>query len=216
MSAKIIAVFNQKGGAGKTTIAVNVAGTLGNRGHKVMIVDLDPQGTASIWTTLNEEKAFPARINNLVQARQIHREIEQHIDAYDFIVIDCPPAAESAAPSVALLIADLGIVPVGASGGNLWATEKVKQLVEQARASGNEALIVRSVANMDQNVAIVRQIFDALEKDEELKPFETRLGLRAAYKEAEVMGVVVGEVPRARAAAKEMDSLVNEILNCLA
>lgn len=216
MSAKIIAVFNQKGGAGKTTIAVNVAGTLGNRGHKVMIVDLDPQGTASIWTTLNEEKAFPARINNLVQARQIHREIEQYIDAYDFIVIDCPPAAESTAPSVALLIADLGIVPVGASGGNLWATEKVKQLVQHARARGNEALIVRSVANMDQNVAIVRQIFDALEKDEELKPFVTRLGLRAAYKEAEVMGVVVGEVPRARAAAKEMDSLVNEILECLA
>ena len=66
--SKIITVFNQKGGCGKSTITMQVSGRLGMLGHKVLIIDLDPQATASIWheQSLNsdspKQKPFPADI----------------------------------------------------------------------------------------------------------------------------------------------------------
>ena len=61
MPAKLIAVFNQKGGCAKTMTTMQLAGTMGLRGMKILVVDMDRQGTSVIWSAHAEkEKPFPA------------------------------------------------------------------------------------------------------------------------------------------------------------
>ncbi|KVX79918.1 AAA family ATPase [Burkholderia ubonensis] len=215
MAAKIIAVFNQKGGSGKTTTSTNVAGALGLRGYKTLLADLDEQGTATLSVgSAPDDRPFPAAVTNLAQSPRPDREIAKHVNDYDFIVIDCPPAIRSTAPSVALLISDLGLIPVGASGGNLWAVQEAKKLALQAQAT-NPDLKIRSFANMDQKVTIVQQIFEAAAADEDIPMLKSRLGFRTAYKEAEVSGATVLQIRGAKAAHNELNSLVDEILGVL-
>ncbi|WP_321853357.1 ParA family protein [Paraburkholderia tropica] len=215
MPAKIITVFNQKGGSGKTTTACNLAGALGTRGRKTLLVDLDEQSTATLSVgAASDDRPFPAALTNLAQSPRPDREIAKFVNDYDFIVIDCPPAIRSSAPSVALLISDLGLIPVGASGGNLWAVQEAKKLALNAQIN-NPDLKLRSFANMDQKVTIVQQIFEAAGQDEDIPMLKTRLGFRTAYKEAEVSGATVLQVKGAKAAHKEVNSLVDEILKVL-
>lgn len=216
MPAKIITVFNQKGGAGKTMVSCNLAETLALRGRKSLLVDLDPQGTATIWASMaSEERPVKTTAINLsMMAASAHREIRKFVSDYDFIVIDCPPAIQSVAPSVALLISDLAIIPVGGSGGNLWAIEEAKKLAATAVAN-NETLLVRTLPNMYQNISIVKQVFQHLGQDEAVPMLQSRLGLRAAFKEAETTGQSVHTIAGGKAASQEMKALTDEILELL-
>ncbi|BCN13385.1 AAA family ATPase [Ralstonia nicotianae] len=213
MGARIVTVFNQKGGAGKTTIACNFAGTLGLRGHKTLLVDLDPQGTATVSTgQATEDRPFPATVINLGRHPKPHNEIRKHIADYDFIVIDCPPAIESTAPSVALLISDIGLIPVAGSAGNLWAVKEAKNLALRALAE-NEVLQVRTIANMSKNRTISRQVFEVLGNDAEIPMCATVISDRAAYPEAEVTGQTVTMMGSSAGPAKrEINALVDEVL----
>lgn len=175
MTAKIVTVYNQKGGSGKTTTSCNLAGVLGSRGYKTLLVDLDEQGTATLSVgAAPDGRPFPAAISNLSRSPRPDREIAKFVDDYDVIVIDCPPAIRSNAPSVALLISDLALIPIGASGGNLWAVQEAKRLGLNAQTT-NPDLLLRSIANMDQKVTIVRQIFQAVPDDTEVPMLRTRL-----------------------------------------
>jgi chromosome partitioning protein len=109
MPAKIISVVNQKGGSGKTTLSMQLAGALARRGNKVLVVDADPQGTATRWAaSADDEKPFPASVVGLSAAStKVHREVKKFVDDYQYVIIDCPPAADSPVPQSALLIADL-------------------------------------------------------------------------------------------------------------
>lgn len=216
MAAKIITVFNQKGGAGKTMVSCNLAETLALRGKKSLLVDLDPQGTATIWASMaSEEKPVKTTAINLsMMASSAHREIRKFVADYDYIVIDCPPAIQSVAPSVALLISDLAIIPVGGSGGNLWAIEEAKKLAATAVAN-NESLLIRTLPNMYQNVSIVKQVFQHLSMDEAVPMLKSRLGLRAAFKEAETTGQSVHTISGAKEASREMKAFTDEILELL-
>src|SRR5437867_4067002 len=108
MSAKIIAICNQKGGAGKTTVALNLSGSLGKRGYRVAVVDGDEQSSlVEIASLAPEDNLLPANVIGLWKAgRKIHQEIRRFIDLYDYIIIDCPPAANSPIAQSSLLIAD--------------------------------------------------------------------------------------------------------------
>ena len=94
MNAKIISVINQKGGCGKTTIAMNLAGTLKIRHNKkVLIVDGDSQASATKWAgCASEETPFPCNVISLANATsKAHRSIRNFMMDYDFIIIDCSP-----------------------------------------------------------------------------------------------------------------------------
>ncbi|MBV9226823.1 MAG: ParA family protein, partial [Acidobacteriaceae bacterium] len=125
MRAKIVSLVNQKGGCGKTTISMHIAGALASRrgGKKVLVVDADPQGTATRWAaSASDEDPFPASVVGLAAANtKVHREVRKFVNDYDFIIIDCPPAADSPVPQSALLITDVALVPVIPSPPDLWA-----------------------------------------------------------------------------------------------
>jgi cellulose biosynthesis protein BcsQ len=90
--ALVMAVANQKGGCGKTTLSMNIAGCLARTGYKVLLVDADPQGSAMAWRNNREESALPFDIQPYPYST-LHREMPKLIEkaGYELVVIDCPP-----------------------------------------------------------------------------------------------------------------------------
>ena len=135
MPASVIAVGNLKGGAGKTTIAVNIASALAAHG-KVDLVDADAQATAQAW---GEAGNLPATVTSLPLKDETQASIKEWIgrvvalksDAA-FVVIDLPPNL-GAVTTAALTLADLFIVPVPPSGLDVRATNAALALLRQAR-----------------------------------------------------------------------------------
>lgn len=93
MAAEIIAVTQQKGGVGKSTIAMHLGAAFHELGKRVLIVDADGQNTLVHWSSASgdSETGIPFPVINLAEAGgQIHREIKKFINDYDIIVVDCP------------------------------------------------------------------------------------------------------------------------------
>ncbi len=217
MSAKVITVFNQKGGCGKTTIAMQLAGSLGLRGFAALVVDMDPQGTASRWASAAAEGSdFPASVMSLAPMEgKMHREVKNHVEKYDFVFIDCPPAMNSAVPTSAMLISDLALIPIVPSPGDIWAAEAAKKLAESAQVT-NPTLIARVAPNMVQkHTLLAKDLLEVLKDDEDFKVLNSHLGARSAFRECQIMGTSVHGVPRANAAIDEVEALTDEILGLL-
>src|SRR5260363_327960 len=149
-----------EGGMRETTISMQLAGALGKDDCRVLVVDADPQGTATRWAAnAEDDKPFPAAISGLGAAGgKVHREIKKYVGEYDYILIDCPPAVDSLAPQSALIISELALVPVIPSPSDLWAAVGIQELIERMQ-SINESLKARLVANMCQsNVSLNEEV----------------------------------------------------------
>lgn len=217
MLAQIIAVVNQKGGAGKTTVSMQLAGTLGRRRKKVLVIDADPQATATRWAaSAGDDSPFPATISGLSAAGdKVHREARKYVGDFDFIVIDCPPAADSPVPQSALTIADVGIVPVVPSPLDLWASVGIGKVIETIRDLNDQLRPVIVVNQVQLNTAIAKEALGVLPQFG-IPLTKTRLHQRTAYRQSAVYGGTVHDLgSRAAQAIAEVDAFTNEILNLL-
>jgi chromosome partitioning protein len=217
MPAKIIAVTNQKGGSGKTTLSMQLAGALARRKNKVLVVDADPQGTATRWAAAAEDdKPFPASVMSLSAASsKVHREVKKFVDDYDFIIIDCPPAADSPVPQSALLIADLALVPIIPSPLDMWAAVGIRQVIENVGGI-NEALKSRLVINQCQpNTTLAKEALEILpEFGIDLCP--AYIHQRQVYRQSAVFGQSVHDFGnKAEQAIAEIEALTNEVVALL-
>ncbi len=217
MVAKVITLFNQKGGCGKTTMTIQIAGTLALRGYKTLIVDMDEQNTATRWASQADDTApFPAAIMNLAaMGGKMHREVKNQIDNYDFILIDCPPAALSPAPSSAMLISDLALIPIVPAPADMWASVAAKKLALTAQNT-NESLQIRVLPNMVQkNTNLARDTLDVLAEDREIPMLNARIASRSAFRECQLTGSTVHSLSKTSAAAMEVNALTDEVLALL-
>ncbi len=216
MTAKIISLCHQKGGAGKSTIAMQLAGTLGLRAYKTLIVDADPQGTAIRWSaSAPDERPFPAKIAGMGAAGgKVHREIKKFADEYDFIIIDCPPAIESPVPESALLISDLAIVPCIPSPPDIWAANGITGLIQ--RIGGvNETLQARLLINqLKENTLLGREVEELL-NGFEIKLAKTKLIQREVYRHSALYGATVHYFPKQTDAIAEIEALTDEVYSIL-
>jgi chromosome partitioning protein len=214
MTAKLVTVCNQKGGCGKTHLAMTLGGALGARNLRVLVVDGDPQGTATRWySAASEGRPFPATVISLAETRgQIARALKAHVDNYDVIVVDCPPSLDSPVTLSTLVVADVALVPTIPAPGDLWATSRLVGLVEQARAM-NDALEVRLVPNMVQGTALAAAALEALQEIP-LPVAKTWFGLRTAYRQAQAEGTTALLLRDPRA-TEEISGLVDEVLGLL-
>jgi chromosome partitioning protein len=135
MKAKSISLIHQKGGCGKSTASIMLASELAKRGIAVLLVDADSQGTSSTWAKAAPDNApFPVPVMNLSSyAEKIHREIQQQLNNYQVIVVDCGPSLEALAPLSALLVSNLAIIPLPPSPADLWAARGARALIERAQ-----------------------------------------------------------------------------------
>jgi chromosome partitioning protein len=114
--ALTIAVANQKGGCGKTTTCMNLAGGLAAAGFRVLVVDADPQGSATEWRNRSEESRLKFDVIAMSTA-SIHKELPRVIakSTYEVALIDCPPGTEAkgfgTVTRSALLAADAVLIP---------------------------------------------------------------------------------------------------------
>lgn len=202
--AKVITIAQQKGGAGKTTVAAHVAVALSQKGNRVAVVDIDPQGSLSYWHNIREEKlgeGYTGLIFNALSGWRVGSEISRLRKQCDYIIIDSPPHTETEART-AIRAADLVVIPVQPSPTDLWAT---KATLELAKA---EKVPVKVVFNrVPANSRLAQTI--AAELPELI---ESTLGNRVLFAASLLEGRCATEVEPSSAAAKEVKALVNEIL----
>ena len=220
MSAKIVTVFNQQGGVGKTITSMLLASTLALRKNKrALVVDMDEQGTAVRWAALApDETPFPAAVVSLAQmGGKMHREVRNQIGNYDYIFIDCPPALSSPVASSSLLISDLALIPMVLAPADLWAVVGAKALVENARDQ-NEGLLSRVLPNMaskKRRTNIADVTLKALEPDKSIPLTENWLGNRTVFRECQAFGCAVQSMSRSGDAITEVEALADEVLALL-
>ena len=217
MTAKIITVVNQKGGCGKTTISMQIAGSLARRGYKTLVVDADPQGTATRWAaSADDETPFPASVVGLSAANsKVHREVKKFVEDYNFIIIDCPPAVDSPVPQSALLIADLALVPIIPSPPDMWASVGIRKLISDISAL-NESLQARIVFNQYQvNTTLAREVLEMIPQFE-MSVCNSLVKLRQSYRQSAVYGKTVHDFgAKAEDAIGEIEGLTDELLALL-
>lgn len=136
MVARIITIAQQKGGAGKTTMAAHLAVAWAASGRrKVAIIDTDPQGSLTQWHKVREER-LAGEASNLTFAAisgwRVRSEIDRLKHTHDLVIIDSPPHTDAEART-AIRAADLVVIPLQPSPMDVWATSATIQICKQER-----------------------------------------------------------------------------------
>ena len=207
MAGKIITVAQQKGGAGKTTIAANLAVALAGKGKTVALLDTDPQGSLGRWFMARREAQGPGLEFSTASAWGVSYECDKLRKSADYVLIDTPPKIDSDLKP-AIRESDLVIVPVSASPVDVWATEGV---LDMATREGAEVMVVLNRAKAGTKV--VADVDRAL-SDLGVQRAETTLGHRVAF--PETMGAGKAAMERGKGAwSNEVQALTDEVLQRL-
>ena len=210
MTGKIITVAQQKGGAGKTTITAHLAVALAQKGHKVALVDIDPQGSLSRWFEAREI-AHPDStkiVHAQVSGWRVPQVVEKLAAVNDIVILDSPPHIETEA-RIAILEADLIVVPVQPSPMDMWATQPTLDLAREKNVP------VLLVLNRMPPRGLLAEVVVADMPKLGAPVAETQIGNRISFAAALVDGSSVTETARNSRAAQEINSLAGEILQRL-
>lgn len=204
---KTIAVLNQKGGSGKTTIATHLARALQLDGSDVLLVDSDPQGSARDWAAVQDDN--PVTVVGLDRPT-IERDVKKVAHKTDFVVIDGAPQAADLAAS-AIKAADAILIPVQPSPYDVWATADLVDLIKQRiEITDGELKAAFVVSRSIKGTRIGSEVTEAL-AGYELPVLNTRITQRVIYPETAAAGTTVMEQKPAGDAAAEMSALAAEV-----
>jgi len=204
---KVIAVLNQKGGSGKTTIATHLARALQMDGADVLLVDSDPQGSARDWSAAREDQ--PLTVVG-IDRPTIDRDVKNVARKVDFVVIDGAPQAADLAVS-AIKAADFILIPVQPSPYDIWATSDLVELVKQRiEITDGKLQAAFVVSRAIKGTRISGEVAEAL-AGYDLPILNTRITQRVSYPSTAVVGMTVLEAEPEGDAAAEIRALADEI-----
>ena len=213
MTAKIIGIIQVKGGAGRSTVSTNLAGELSKQG-KTVLIDCDmPQGTSASWYAVRHQagKAGALISDTATSYRELVSKVEQYADA-DYIVLDGPPRIAELTRST-LVLADICLIPVGASAAEIWATGDILALIDEA--SKVRPVTARMVwTRYRPHTRLAQGLTELAKKELGLQALGTSLGMRVSYMEALGEGLTVAELADPSAKV-EVKFLVNEVKQLL-
>jgi chromosome partitioning protein len=211
-----ITVFGgEKGGTGKTTLAVNIAAMLAMKGKDVLLLDTDRQGTASFWATVRDEENIEPRVACVQKfGKGLPAQIRDLAERYDEIIIDAG-GRDSMELRYALGVADRAYIPVQPFQFDIWTIRQMDTLVEMAKGL-NEELAAFIVLNRVATNPAIREDretreFITREDFQHLTLAESMVRDRIAFRKAARDGLAVVEYGQDRKAVNEMNQLYEEI-----
>ena len=208
----IVSLVSQKGGVGKSTLAVAIAWELHARGARVLLADTDPQATARAAGELAAERGL-AGPTTLVFGKDLSRpnQLPAVAKQFDHVIIDTPGKLTDVTTPV-LMVSDLALIPIGPSPTELWGNADTITIVQAARESFNPTLRAAIVyVRNDAKTVLSTRVRETLEKGE-LPLLRAETSQRVVWREAMLNGQGVAQYNPRDKAAKELRALVDELL----
>ncbi|MCC0007713.1 MAG: ParA family protein [Hyphomicrobiaceae bacterium] len=213
-----LSFISQKGGTGKSTLALHIAAIAATQGHNTLLIDADPQASAMAWYACRVKNGHPAIPNLTVTAINngtITGQMAELSKAYDFVVIDGPPRGDLIARDV-ILASNIVLVPTQLSGFDVWAGDSITKTIEELRPiqelAAKQPLDWFYVVNKkDPRTLAGKTILKALENSTD-HVLETHICARASFVESTSQGLTILETEPARSRARrEIEALAEQI-----
>ena len=203
----VIALVGNKGGAGKTTLTVNLSVGLGRLGD-VVILDTDPQGSSSQWRSISEDNTIPAVFS---ATENLVNEVRDLVAQYDYVVVDCPPSVQATQTLSILQVSDLALIPVQPSPFDLWASIHIEQAVFDAREYNPDLRAMLVINQLEPRTTLSQLMREAL-SEIKVPVADTAIRRRAIYRASALEGRSVYSMGKRGAdAADELDLLIKEV-----
>ena len=207
---QIIALLNQKGGCGKTTIAINLAHAFQNKGYKTLLVDNDPQGSARDWNELNEGQLIPVVG---LDRESLPKDIDAVKNAYDIVIIDGAPSIAKLSVA-AVKIADFVLIPVQPSPWDIWATADLVDIVKaRQEITDHKPKVAFIISRLIKNTKLAKEVTTAL-KQYDLPILKSYTTQRTTYPTTASEGQTI-YCGYPNAAIEEIDNIRDEIIGML-
>lgn len=203
---KIIALLNEKGGTGKSTLSQNIAACLHRQGKRVILVDADPQGTTRDWRSASPENANLPNVIALDRPEMLAS--LKSIDA-DIVIIDTPAKAEKMTASV-IRYTDAALVVIQPSGADIWASAAAVRLIQQKIDVGGKIVAAFLINRIAGTTKLTKEVLAGAWNEYGIEQLETTIGNRVAFAQALTDGLSIYDSAD-RAGKDEIDRLVNEL-----
>ena len=207
----IISIVSAKGGTGKSTLTLNLAGMLAAEDQRVCVVDADPQGSIAQWSEIRrqEEPAIIVEPSPMPEKR-----IRKLNKRYDLVFFDSPPTFKKRMRAT-IQAADLLIIPVTPGIADLWSTRRLVDVylgVKEKRPELDARILINRV---DRRTRLGREFRSRLE-DLSIPIFLTEVGQRSLYGESWIAGQTIDRLRPSSTATRELRRLSAEVTHWLA
>ena len=206
----VIALLNQKGGVGKTTLSINLAQAFQLRGLRVLIVDTDPQGSAQDWYQAGQNHGLDMPGVVGVERPTLEKSIPQLRNAFDIIIIDGAAKLQDITVS-ALKTADIVLIPIQPTVLDIWATDDLVELVKARQSvTGGKPKAAFLVNRQIFGSRLAGDANDALSHFE-MPVFKARTTQRVVYAECIASGSTVLDIEPNGPASAEIVAILEEL-----
>jgi len=203
----IIAIVGNKGGAGKTTLSINLATGLNNR-LNTAIIDADPQRSSLQWRAFSESDALSV----YAAEEALQEQVDELKQDYDQIIIDCPPSVYAPQTNQALVLSGHAVIPVQPSPMDLWATVHIAEAVENAQQQNPELQPLLVINQLEPRTVLSRLVREAV-SEIGIPVADAMIRRRAIFRSSALEGKSVYDVGRRGApAVEEIEKLIQEII----
>lgn len=204
---KVISVLSQKGGSGKSTIAINLARCLQLKGFDVALIDTDPQASAREWNALAADDFYPVYgCDKGLSDKDI-----KHLDKLaDYVIIDGAPRIEKSMAD-AIKLSDYILIPIKPSQFDVWACKDTIELIETRMQLDDKLKAGLVLSQVNKQTNLTKDVIDFVKDNFNIPLLQGSTGIRVAYADVLSAGGTVFE-SSSKAAQEEMLLITDEIL----